>query len=83
MSLLVTKEGMLTTVQDLGRYGRRSFGVNPSGVMDRTATRLLNLLLGNNENAPVLEMHFPAGEYLIRANPPALLSAVRIFPGVI
>jgi antagonist of KipI len=64
MSLLVTKEGLLTTVQDLGRYGRRSFGVNPSGVMDRTATRLLNLLLGNNENDPVLEMHFPAGEYL-------------------
>jgi antagonist of KipI len=64
MSLLVTKEGLLTTVQDLGRYGRRSFGVNPSGVMDRTATRLLNLLLGNNENAPVFEMHFPAGEYL-------------------
>jgi antagonist of KipI len=63
MSLLVTKEGLLTTVQDLGRYGYRSFGVNPSGVMDRTAARLLNLLLDNDENAPVLELHFPAGEF--------------------
>jgi antagonist of KipI len=64
MTLLVIKEGMLATVQDLGRYGFRSFGVNPSGVMDRTATRLLNLLLDNDESAAVLEMHFPAGEFL-------------------
>jgi antagonist of KipI len=64
MSLLVTKDGLLTTVQDLGRYGYRSYGVNPAGAMDRTATRLLNLLLENDENAPVLEMHFPAGEFL-------------------
>lgn len=65
MSLLVIKQGMLTTVQDLGRYGFRSFGVNPGGVMDRTAARLLNQLLGNDENAAVLEMHFPAGEFLV------------------
>ena len=64
MSLLIVKEGLLTTVQDLGRYGYRSFGVNPSGVMDRTAARLLNLLLHNDENAAVLEIHFPAGEFM-------------------
>ena len=64
MSLLVTKDGILTTVQDLGRYGYRSFGVNPSGAMDRTAARILNLLLENDENAAVLELHFPAGEFL-------------------
>lgn len=67
MSLLVIKQGMLTTIQDLGRYGFRSFGVNPGGVMDRTAARLLNQLLGNDENAPVLEMHFPAGEFVFEA----------------
>jgi len=61
---MVIKEGMLTTVQDLGRYGFRSFGVNPGGVMDRAAASLLNQLLGNDENAAVLEMHFPAGEFL-------------------
>ena len=32
--------------------------------MDRTAVRLLNTLLGNNENCAVVEMHFPAGEFL-------------------
>lgn len=30
--------------------------------MDRTAARLINTLLGNDENEAVLEMHFPAAE---------------------
>lgn len=62
MSLLIKKPGILTTVQDLGRYGYQRFGVNPSGAMDRTAARLVNLLAGNEENEAVLEMHFPAAE---------------------
>ena len=62
MSLIIRKPGILTTVQDLGRFGGRRFGVNPSGVMDVAATRIINVLLGNEESAPVLEMHFPAAE---------------------
>ena len=61
MSLLIEKEGILTTVQDLGRESYRDLGINPGGVMDRTATRLINILLGNNEHEAVLEFHFPAG----------------------
>ena len=62
MSLTIVKAGIFTTLQDLGREGFRSFGVNPGGVMDRAATRIINTLLGNNENEGVLEIHFPAGE---------------------
>ena len=62
MSLLIRKPGILTTVQDLGRTGHRALGINPNGVMDRTATRLINTLLGNEENEAVLEMHFPAAD---------------------
>jgi antagonist of KipI len=61
MSILIRKEGILTTIQDLGRIGNRRFGINPSGAMDRTAVRLLNILVGNDENETVFEMHFPAG----------------------
>jgi antagonist of KipI len=60
MSILVQRPGILTTVQDLGRYGYQRFGINPGGVMDVAASRLLNILLGNTENEAVLEMHFPA-----------------------
>lgn len=64
MSLFIQKAGMLTTIQDLGRTGFKRFGINQNGVMDRAAARLINVLLGNDENEAVLEMHFPAGEIL-------------------
>lgn len=62
MSVFISKEGVLTTIQDLGRTGFRRYGVNPGGAMDRCAALLLNTLLGNRINAPVLELHYPAGE---------------------
>jgi antagonist of KipI len=62
MSILITKAGILSTVQDLGRNGFRRFGINQNGAMDRTAVRLINILLGNSENTAVLELHFPAPE---------------------
>lgn len=62
MSLRILKEGILSTIQDLGRFGYRRFGINPNGVMDRTAARLINIILGNDEREAVLEMHFPAAE---------------------
>jgi KipI family sensor histidine kinase inhibitor len=54
--LEVIKPGMLTTVQDLGRPGRQHWGIPAGGAMDRQAARVANLLLGNDENAPLLEM---------------------------
>ena len=72
MSILLKKSGILTTVQDLGRNGFRRFGINQNGAMDKTAVRLINALLGNHENTPVLEMHFPAPE--IHFEEPAIFS---------
>ncbi len=68
MSILIKKPGMLTTIQDLGRVGFRQLGINPGGVMDRTAARLINILLGNDENEAVVEMHFPAAEIVFEKN---------------
>ena len=62
MSLIILKPGVLTTIQDLGRFGSRKYGINPGGVMDTTAARVANLLLGNEHSTAVLEMHFPAPE---------------------
>lgn len=62
MGVRIQKAGIFSTVQDLGRFGHRRSGINPGGVMDRTAARLVNILLGNDESASVIEMHFPAGE---------------------
>lgn len=55
MSIFVKKPGLSTTVQDLGRTGFLSSGFSPNGVMDRHAARIANILVGNNQNASVLE----------------------------
>lgn len=58
------KKGILTSYQDLGKNGLRHLGVNPSGAMDRFSARILNIALQNDENQPILEIHFPACEIL-------------------
>jgi len=60
MSIIIQKSGILSTIQDLGRTGFRRFGINPNGAMDKTAVRLINILLDNDEAEAVLEIHFPA-----------------------
>jgi antagonist of KipI len=56
MSLRVLAPGVLTSVQDLGRRGHAAIGVGSAGAMDSVALRLANRLVGNPENAGVLEM---------------------------
>ena len=48
--------GLLTTVQDLGRYGCQRYGVPVSGAMDGWALRAANRLAGNDEGAAALEI---------------------------
>lgn len=55
MGVTVNKPGICTTIQDLGRRGYLGSGFSPSGVMDKRAARIANLLVDNDENAPVLE----------------------------
>ncbi|MDM5327398.1 biotin-dependent carboxyltransferase family protein [Neobacillus sp. CF12] len=54
----VVKPGLQTTVQDLGRYGYRKYGVSPSGAMDTYSLQMGNLLVGNKLGEPVLEVPF-------------------------
>ena len=56
MSLVVRRPGLLTTIQDLGRWGYQSAGVPVTGPMDAWSHRLANRLLGNAEHAAVLEV---------------------------
>ncbi|TPE46317.1 5-oxoprolinase subunit C family protein [Pontibacter mangrovi] len=56
MSIKVNKPGLLTTVQDIGRYGYQKQGVPVSGAMDKVALRIANVLVGNPEEAAALEI---------------------------
>lgn len=56
MSLMMLKSGLLTTVQDTGRYGYQKDGIVVGGAMDTVALRIGNLLAGNPEKAAALEI---------------------------
>jgi len=55
-SVHVHYPGLLTTVQDLGRWGWQSFGVPVSGALDPVSHRLANALAGNAASAATLEV---------------------------
>ena len=55
MSITILNPGVLTTVQDMGRFGYQQFGMSVSGVMDPRSTSVANILVGNEEGEAVLE----------------------------
>lgn len=61
--LHVSQPGFLTTVQDLGRYHYAHLGIAPGGAADALSLRIGNLLAGNEENAPALEMTLVGGTF--------------------
>jgi antagonist of KipI len=63
----VLSPGLLTTVQDIGRFGWAHYGVSASGAADALALRAANLLAGNAENAPALEMTLVGGAFEFEA----------------
>jgi antagonist of KipI len=62
-AIRVVEPGFQTTVQDLGRFGYAHLGVSASGAADALALRAGNLLVGNGENAPALEMTLTGGAF--------------------
>lgn len=58
MAIKVISPGLSTSVQDLGRPGYYHLGIPEGGGMDRFATVVANLLVGNPEGAALLEATF-------------------------
>jgi antagonist of KipI len=52
----IVKAGMLTTIQDTGRWGFQAHGVPVAGPMDPVSHRLANALVGNVREAAALEI---------------------------
>ena len=46
--------GMLSTVQDAGRFGVMKNGFTQSGAMDSHSMKTVNVLCGNDLSAPVI-----------------------------
>ncbi|MBC8006498.1 MAG: biotin-dependent carboxyltransferase family protein [Prolixibacteraceae bacterium] len=56
MSITVLKPGMLSTLQDGGRYGFQHLGVPVSGAMDFFSHRIANILAANGAGEATLEI---------------------------
>ena len=56
MGIIVQQPGILTTVQDSGRWGFQHLGVPVAGPMDWASHQLANQLVGNDDRAAVLEV---------------------------
>lgn len=54
----VITPGILTTIQDLGRFGYQEVGITTSGAMDIHSARLANALVGNDRKEALLEVTF-------------------------
>lgn len=55
-TLEILSPGILTTVQDIGRFGFGRYGVAPSGALDSFSLRAGNILVGNQETEACLEV---------------------------
>jgi len=72
----------LDTMQDLGRYGYGSLGINCGGAMDRYAAQLANMMVGNAVQEAVLEMHFPGPQLLFEQNALICISGADFSPSL-
>ena len=55
-AVTVMRPGLLTTVQDAGRWGHQSLGVPVGGALDASALRTANAAVGNPPDAAALEV---------------------------
>ncbi len=78
----VLQPGLFSTIQDLGRFGFQKFGVPQSGVMDRYALRICNLILGNPEDTSVLEITMQGPQLKFNATTAICISGANFSPQV-
>ena len=78
----VLEPGLLTTVQDVGRFGYLRHGVPVSGAMDTVALRLANLLVGNPEDEACLEVTLSGPRLRFRSSAVIAVTGADLSPSI-
>lgn len=81
-NIIVIKSGWLTTVQDLGRYSYQQYGVPVSGTMDSFSTIVANRLVGNPDQAAVLELTLKGPELQFERDAVIAMTGADLSPTV-
>jgi biotin-dependent carboxylase-like uncharacterized protein len=66
-ALRILEPGLLTTVQDLGRFGHQHLGVATSGALDPVSLRAANILVGNEPIEGALEIAYVGPTFVVEA----------------
>jgi antagonist of KipI len=82
MSLRITRQGVLDTIQDSGRFGYQYLGINCNGAMDKFSMQLANALLGKELNSPVFEIHFPSSQILFEKETIICITGADFLPTI-
>jgi antagonist of KipI len=82
MGVVVQKPGLLTSVQDMGRFGYQSNGIITSGAMDTYSMKLANILVGNHDNEAVLEVTLIGPRVIFTKNALIAISGGNLLPTV-
>ena len=75
--VLVTAPGLLTSIQDTGRWGYQHLGVSVSGAMDVISHRRANQLVGNAPSAASLEVTLAGPTLEFRADVRVVVSGAE------
>lgn len=74
--------GLLTTVQDGGRWGFQSVGVPVAGAVDPAAMQAANRLVGNRPDAPLLEITLTGPTLLFHQDALVAITGADLTPGI-
>ncbi len=76
----VLKSGLFSTIQDLGRFGQRKFGVPVSGCMDKFSFELANQVLQNDPNDAMMEITMLGPKLLFEVNTQIVITGALLEP---
>ena len=81
-SVIINRSGLLTTVQDTGRYGYQRYGMPVSGAMDAFSCELANLLVGNDPGDACLEATVAGPELLFTGETSVAVTGADLGPHI-
>jgi biotin-dependent carboxylase-like uncharacterized protein len=78
----VVKPGLATSVQDMGRQGYYHVGIPPSGSLDQYSSYAANLLVGNAQEAAVLECTLLGPELMFHSDALVAVTGAEMTPKI-
>jgi antagonist of KipI len=81
-SIEVLKPGLMTTVQDLGRFGYQGYGMPVAGAMDSLALQIGNLLVGNARHEAALEVTMAGPRLRFQSDTVIAITGAHLHPTV-